>query len=336
MVWRKFILPLLMLLAGVGIGYLVRDRLAKMDDKPAFIERREGPYRHVNPLLECDIAEDVLKNRELFPFKQKIETCLSSCREKGWASSVSVYFRDLNDGLWFGIGDTEKFVPASLRKLPLMIALLKMAEREGGSGLLDRPVKFDLARDYTADQNLKPSEMLVPGQTYPVRELIRRMIVHSDNNAFTLLTRVVDPAELDRVYGTLRIQNPRSSADDNFLSIQTYASFFRVLYNATYLGKEASDWALGTLAQSDFRAGLIAEVPPGVEVAHKFGEKSDVDGTVQLHDCGIVYYPGRPYLLCVMSKGRDFRFLDDAIIEVSRRVFDEVDAQHRGEGGRKQ
>ena len=217
--------------------------------------------------------------------------------------------------------------------MPLMIALLKTAENNAGSGLLDRLVKFDLSRDYNANQNLKSSQTMVPGKEYPVRELIRRMIVYSDNNAFTLLTKVVNTGDFDKVYSTLRIQNPRVQADDDFLSIQTYASFFRVLYNATYLGKESSDWALETLSRSDFKTGLVAGVPATVEVAHKFGEHSDAgDGTVQLHDCGIVYYPGRPYLLCVMSKGPNFEYLDDVIVQVSKRVFDEVDQQQRGAG----
>jgi len=76
--------------------------------------------------------------------------------------------------------------------------------------------------------------------------------------------------------------------------------------------------------------GIAIGVPPAVTVAHKFGEKSDAtDGTVQLHDCGIVYYPQHPYLACVMSKGPDFEALDDVIAGVSRIIFAEIDAQHR-------
>ncbi len=315
---------------GIAIGYAAHYVMHGNDDKSAFLERREGAFKHVNPLLECDIAEDVLRNKELSPFKDKIAAYLNTRMDKRWASSVSVYFRELNDGLWFSVGETEKFVPASLRKVPLMIALLKMAERGKDNKLLDRIVKCDLSADYNAKQNIKPSQTLVPGREYTVRDLIYRMVVYSDNNAFTLLTKVVDTVEFDNVYATLRIQDPRALKDDDFLSVQTYASFFRVLYNATYLSKEASDWALDLLAKSEFKAGLVAGVPPTVEVSHKFGEHSDAqEGTVQLHDCGIVYYPRHPYLLCVMSKGSNFEFLDDVIVEVSRTVFSEVDEQQR-------
>lgn len=330
MKWRKVAVPVFMLLIGVAVGFAARDAMDRESGKRAFVERREGEFRHINPLLECDSADDVLRNRELRPFKEKIETSLKTRMGRGWASNVSVYFRELNDGLWFGIGESEKFVPASLRKVPLMIALLKQAERGTAGDLLNRRIKFELSRDYNADQNIKPSQTLVPGREYAIRDLIYRMIAYSDNNAFTLLTRVVDPAELESVYATLRIQNPRTSEDDDYLSVQTYASFFRVLYNATYLSKEASDWALDVLSKSEFKAGLVSGVPPEVAVSHKFGEHSDASaGTVQLHDCGIVYYPQHPYMLCVMSKGPNFEVLDDVIAEVSRLTYAEIDAQQR-------
>jgi beta-lactamase class A len=328
---RTLGLGLALLAAGFAAGYATREALRQREvDRAAFTQRRAGGFRYINPLLECDIAEDVLRNRELVPFKERITAYLEGRLDPRWASSVSVYFRELNDGLWFSVGDTERYAPASLRKLPLMIALLKTADGPAGRALLEREVTFDLSRDYNQDQNLKPSRPLVPGQRYQVRELIERMIVQSDNNAFTLLARVVDPAELDRVYALLRMQNPRATGDDAFLSVQTYASFFRVLYNATYLSKEASEWALETLARSEFRAGLVAGVPSSVPVAHKFGEKTDPKaGSFQLHDCGIVYYPSHPYLLCVMSQGPSFEFLDDVIVAVSRLAYVGVAGQHQ-------
>jgi len=328
---------ILLAAAGFGAGWLAHgasgQRGDEAPDRRAFTQRREGPFQHVNPLLDCDLADDVLRNRELTPFKEEVARYLQGRVGQRAATGVSVYFRELNDGIWFAIGDTERFVPASLRKLPLLIALLKMAESAGGRGLLDAQVPFELSRDYNQDQNVKPAEALVPGVRYSVGELLRRMIVHSDNNAFTLLTRVVDQAELDRVYALLRMQNPRAVADDAFLSVQTYASFFRILYNATYLSREGSEAALDLLARADFKAGLVGGVPAGVVVAHKFGEKSDLaSGTFQLHDCGIVYFPENPYLLCVMSRGPSFESLDDVIRGVSRIVYGEVAAQAQAGG----
>jgi beta-lactamase class A len=322
-------LALALLGAGFAAGWAARGpKPVAGPDPAAYQQRREGRLRHVNPLLECDLAEDVLRNRELVPFKERVAALLAAQRGPRGTGAVSVYFRELNDGIWFAVGETERFIPASLRKVPLLIALLKEAERPGGEALLDRPVAAELSRDYNADQNVRPSERLFPGRRYPVRELISRMIVHSDNNAFMLLTRVVDPVQLDEVYALLRMQAPRTPGDDQYLSVQTYASFFRILYNATYLGREHSEWALTLLAASTWRDGLVAAVPAGVEVAHKFGEKADArDGTVQLHDCGIVYHPANPYLLCVMSRGPDFAVLDDAIVAVSRLVWQEVEAQ---------
>lgn len=317
------------LLLGAVLGFAARAFLTPPPPpSPVVLERRAGSDRFVNPLLECDAAGEALRSRELPPFQRRVEALVQERTARPGTTRISVYFRELNDGQWFSIGESEKFVPASLRKVPLMLALLKSAETTGGKAFLDRPVTFDLGRDYTAQQNIKPGLTLVPGESYRVRDLIERMIVYSDNNAFTLLAGIVDPIELQSVYATLRMQNPLVPGDDEFLSIQTYASFFRVLYNATYLSKAGSEWALGLLARAEFRAGLVAGVPPQVPVAHKFGEHSDpAAGTVQLHDCGIVYHPRRPYLLCVMSRGTRFDVLDDDLVAISRLVYSVVDEQ---------
>lgn len=325
----QIILVSVIFLLGIAIGLFSHDRVFKTGRvaiKTEYVERHEGQYRHINPLLACDIAGDVLSDPEIIGFKFKVAEYVKKRIDKRLVSQVSVYFRELNDGYWFSIGEVDKFIPASLRKVPLMIALLKQSESD--QGLLERMVTFDLANDYNQNQNLKPSRTLKFGSKYTISDLIIRMIVYSDNNAFTYLTKLVNPTQLNKVYDNLRMLSPGATKDDEFLSIQTYASFLRVLYNTSYLSREASDWALGVLAQSEFKSGLVAGVPQGVEVAHKFGEKSEGDGTVQLHDCGIVYYPKHPYLLCVMSKGSNFGVLDDVIADISRITFSEIDAQN--------
>ena len=327
--WQKTFAPVLILVAGIAIGYTMRGAMLKENNKTVFVMRLEGEYKHINPLLACDVADSIITDPVLLSFQKKIDVYLKNSTDKNLATSVSVYFRELNDGLHFGIADTESFAPASLRKVPLMIALLKQNERMRGGNLLGRKVKFDLSNDYNTAQNIKPSQRMVPGRMYAVGDLLYRMIVYSDNNAFTLLTSIVDPAELNSVYSKLRMLNPQSIQEDEFLSVQTYASFYRVLYNATYLSKEASDWALNILSLSEFKAGLVAGAPPDIVVSHKFGEHSDDDaGTVQLHDCGIVYYPQHPYLLCIMSKGQNFESLAEVISGISRITYTGVDSQH--------
>lgn len=325
----NIIIYIITLIIGIAIGVFSASafyKASKAKDKYAYKERHEGQYKHINPLLGCDLADDVLSDPELGGIKLKVKHIVNSGIKSRLAANVGVYFRELNDGYWFSIGETEKFVPASLRKVPLMIALLKQAESD--KDLLDRLVTYDLSNDYNLNQNIKPSQTLVSGNRYSVRDLIFRMIVYSDNNAFTFLTKIVNPTDFDRVYSALRMQNPRDLKDDAFLSIQTYASFFRVLYNTSFLDRKESEWALDILAKSEFRTGLVAGVPPNIEISHKFGEKSDAtEQTVQLHDCGIVYYPNHPYLLCIMSKGTRFDTLDDMIKDVSSVVFSEVDKQ---------
>lgn len=50
-------------------------------------------------------------------------------------------------------------------------------------------------------------------------------------------------------------------------------------------------------------------------------------GAKQFHDCGIVYHPANPYLLCVMGRGEDFWELTKSVADVSRIVYEEVERQ---------
>lgn len=313
-------------LLAFGAGFAVRGLAHTAEPDGSFVQRRAGSVRLTNPLLECDVADDVLRNRQLTPLKARIAAAIA--QEGRTDVNVAVYFRALNEAIWFSIGEGEKYDPASLTKVPAMIALLKKADREGAERVLERRVRNDLGPDYNQVQTFDLARKLERGREYTVGELIWRMIALSDNNAAALLLRELDPEELQRVYSLLRMQNPGAVEDDEYLSVQTYASFFRILYNSTYLSPDASEWALETLAQSQFKAGLVAGVPPEVRVAHKFGEAGRV-GAVQRHDCGIVYYPERPYLLCVMSRGPTYERLDGMIRLVSRLVYEEIDAQHR-------
>ncbi len=313
-------------LLGFGAGWFCGIAWFKNEAAVPVREARLAGYNFTNPLLECEPAKDS-PVRELLPFQYKIAALIEDKKKANWVTHVSVYFREMNNGLSFGIYGQEKFTPASLVKVPLMIAYLKWAETN--PGLLSQKIVFNMA-DATAPQTYKPAMVLQQGKSYTLDELLYRAIVYSDNNAYFLLYASVDPNILHSVYTDLGLEVPQVRNRDDYMTVAEYASFFRILYNASYLNKGLSEKALQYLSEVDFKQGLVAGVPPGTVVAHKFGEKlTGSTGEIkQLHDCGIVYYPAHPYLLCIMTRGTSFEYLDDSIREISSLVYREVDAQH--------
>ncbi|MFA6093309.1 MAG: serine hydrolase [Elusimicrobiota bacterium] len=285
------------------------------------MESRSTGYRYISPLLECEPYKDGLQ--EIRPFKRLVVRRVNELLSSGYVEHLSVYFRDMNNGPWFGINEKEQFAPASLLKVPIMFAYFKWAETE--PSVLTRMLKADAINDIQA---IGPAKKVARGESLPVLRLIERMIVYSDNNAALTLLENLPKERLNTVYTGLGLTVPESQEEsvgeqgENIVNVRDYAAFFRILYNASYLTRESSEKALGFLAQVDFKDGLVAGVPGGVPVAHKFGERRRRSGTIQLHDCGIVYGK-KPYLLCVMSRGTDMGKLAAAIRDISKLAYSE-------------
>jgi len=173
-----------------------------------------------------------------------------------------------------------------------------------------------------------PTKLKV-GDSYTVDQLLTAMIGDSDNGAKDVLLNTVDQNALAATYTDLGITNPNNIQGDYLITSKTYSLFFRVLYNATYLNPETSEKALELLSLADFKDGLVAGIPSGTTAAQKFGEHVTADSSgqpteIQLHDCGIIYQPNHPYLLCVMTKGTDVTKLSGTIADISHLVYDEV------------
>lgn len=314
----------LMALGFIAGYYAAKGGSAVQTQEHPEVHRQIAEYPLINPLLECEGAE-LTGLTELRSFKDKAVKFIEAETGSGRAVKIAVYFRSLNDGLWFGVDEREKFSPGSLLKIPLMIGYFKEAERN--PALLKEKLAYNLDMEKYITQIIRPSEEIEKGKKYTVAELIRRMIVYSDNRAFlTLVERDKDGRLFKMVYNDLGLMTPVYDTPDVDISIKQYTSFLRILYNSSYLDKNYSETGLKLLSESQFKEGLVAGVPSGVMVAHKFGER-DVRGIRQLHDCGIVYYPRSPYMLCVMTRGSDFNALTGIIAGISKLTYDEIDAQ---------
>lgn len=284
-------------------------------------------YTFVNDDVICGEA-DVIRKTGYIETQRLLAEYIERAEEEGKVAHASVYFRDLKRGPTFGINELDAFAPASLLKLPLAFVFLSAAETQ--SEVLGYQVKYE-GTTTVAAQRVPPAQSAVLGEAYAIEELLRLMLTHSDNASYEVLESFLNTSD-DRM--TLRLEtfqelgliDPRDRVEAT-ITVRGYASLYRILFNASYLNVDNSEKVLSWLAETEYDAGLVAGVPEGTRVAHKFGERSFDDGTKELHDCGIVYYPENPYLLCVMTRGDDWGALEAFISTVSRTVYEEVDSR---------
>lgn len=275
---------------------------------------------------ECH--DKVIDKSAYLQLKVDLEEYFETRKGQGALSDVSVFFRDLNDGPVMGVNEHAAFSSASLLKLPVVMTVLKLAE--------ERPEVLDIDLIYGGenapdiDQFYVPEEKIVKEGKYSVMEVIRHALVYSDNAAIAMLHDFLgiegdEDNNVVSVFRELGLILP-DDLQDRDVSTRSYAALFRLLYTSSYLNPDHSELILEHLSRGTFN-GLRAGVPEGVTVASKFGERFHEDGTKQLHDCGIVYYPDNPYVLCVMTVGNDFAELQKTIVDTSRMVYEEVDSR---------
>jgi beta-lactamase class A len=289
-------------------------------------------YLYINSSLGCGTNSSFDKSNPIV-LKDNLSTYIDSEKSKGNVSEVSVYFRDLNNGPTLGINEDDLFISASLLKLPIALTLYKLAEDQN-PGILEQKLEFNLAPGVQMDliQYFKPTKTVTQGSTYTVSELIFNSLVYSDNLSNDVLksylTKIGNGQDLIlRTLKDLGLTEPTSITTSD-ISTRSYASIFRILYNASYLSNEDSEKVLSILSQSEFDQGLAAGIPKEVRLANKFGER-DLPDQKQLHDCGIVYYPGNPYLICVMTRGENYDTLTKVIKDISKIVYDEMSSRDK-------
>ncbi len=300
--------------AGAGAATLLPEREEVRDC--------DAVFSFLNPRRRCE-KDEPAKSQEYDLLVETLTWRIDAWKSEGKVSHVSVYFRDLQNGPLFNLNGQEHFAPASLLKVPVMMALYKYEEAH--PQVMDE--RISLGGTVPPGQNVfDPDKTLQPDGTYTVREVLRRMIVYSDNSSKELLRGYLEslsPGIIDQTFIDLGISYINADGT-RYITVKSYASLFRTLFNASFLDRSSSQEALALLAATEFDGGIVAGLPAGTASAHKFGYLEPADGQLQLHDCGVVYGPRTPYLLCVMTRGRDSDVLQSIIASVSRSVYEEV------------
>lgn len=237
----------------------------------------------------------------------------------GNIDEYSLYFKELNSPLWFGVNEEQSFAPASLFKLPVAIAIYKKGEDD--PSFLKKKLTYtkEVMEINKAFQTNEESKLEL-GKSYNVEDLVVIMLENSDNGAKDLLMNDLDSSYISNLFSAINISDSLT-ADGYQISPRKYAFFLRLLYNSSYLNEQHSEKILSILTKANFREGIVSGVPEGVKVAQKFGIY-DLGGNFMLHDCGIVYKKEDQYILCIMTKGRDTSKLSKIFSHLSSVIYE--------------
>jgi beta-lactamase class A len=167
------------------------------------------------------------------------------------------------------------------------------------------------------------------GERYPVRELLRLMIVESDNIAALVLLDRVGVEEVNGTIAALGLRDTRIQervpdgagglrlAGPHVTSARDLALLLETIAAGRLVDPPTSELALELLERRQAQAWLADGLPWYAKLAHKWGDLPDAR-----HDAGIVYTPEDAYLIVVLTRNAATpRDAAETIAAISRAVF---------------
>jgi beta-lactamase class A len=256
-------------------------------------EDSKSEFFYLSPRIFMENQNDILIN--FTPLREKLLSYGQSFK-----TTVGIYFEYLPSGVSIGINEKEPFILASLLKVPLVMGMYKQIN-------LGKLKKSDILT--ITEKNLDPSFGTLwekgAGTNITVEEAVKLALQKSDNTATSVLFTNIPSGALSEVFDYLDIPKELESTSP-VVTAKNYSSVLRSLYLSSYLPPQYSNEILDILTQTEFKEKLPAGVPVGIKVAHKIGVyETNNPKDAAYTDCGIVYVPKRPYILCVMVKDKE-------------------------------
>ncbi len=263
-----------------------------------------GVINFTNPYLEC--VGEIDRDQALMKYKKIVSSLVAVEKKKDNDLRVSVYARDLINGPWMGYNERDNFYTASFSKVPVMLYILALSDED--QSILDKELLVDYKQIHIYD-NLsdKPEFRVQDGRYYKISDLLYHMVTYSDNYSLDVLVTEFGEANIDNFMQKIGFFLERENGE-TVTNAKLYASLFRVLYNSSLLSRNRSEFALMSLADNALVGGIKKHVnTQQVPIASKFAvfvpwrNDSPLINENQFHECGIVYIPGDPHALCIMT-----------------------------------
>jgi beta-lactamase class A len=271
------------------------------------LKEEEKKYSLLSKKILQEYPQDLLLN--FFPLRQKINEEI-----KTYENSFAVYFEYLPTGTSIGINEEENFPSASLFKLPVAMGYYHKKDR---LDIKEDPIVK--IREEHIDKQFGDLWKRGVGAEVKLSEALKLALAESDNTAIKIVEPFVDQVDIDAVYAGLDIDYDRDEKGQFILTARKFSSILKALYFSSVISKESSQEILEYLTMSPFVYNLKAGIPENIKVAHKIGVYSN---SIYM-DCGIVYVPRRPYLLCLVSES-DVQTASQRMKNVSKMIFDYI------------
>jgi len=136
-----------------------------------------------------------------------------------------------------------------------------------------------------------------PGAKINLGEAVKLALLQSDNTAAIVIVRNVPHQDFEAVYEGLDVDF-YEEGNQVIITAKQYASILKALYFSSVLSKDNSSYILSLLSTETPMDKITLGVPSKIKIANKTGILAEA----LYQDCGIVYIPRRPYLLCLISR----------------------------------
>ena len=248
------------------------------------------------------------------------EQLIKAAENRG--AECAFVIRDLKDGTEITYRSDEVIKSASLIKVFIMAEAIDKVKSGELSLDSDIEVKASDIVDFSVLLFLKP-------RAYTLEELLRLMIVYSDNTATNVLIDFLGMDNINKCIRKLGYEKTllqRKMMDfesakagrENYTAPEEMAGFLNRLYDGTLLGSEYDDIMLDTMKGQADEMDMRLHLPDEIPIARKSGELGCLN-----HEIAIVFKENVDYIFCYFSwNGADNNDTRQLMSDSSKIVYD--------------
>ena len=236
-------------------------------------------------------------------------------REAGLPGGVvGAYVRNLTTGAGAGINADRRFPAASLFKLPVMVEVYKQQRLRRFSW----DDQLTVGREHWTDGSGVLQARV--GQSLKIGELLRLMIIESDNIAANMLTDLVGVTNVNQTMEAMGLRSTRivDRSRENAqptTSAEDMGRLLEIIATGRLVDAQTAEQAVRLLEEKQAQSWLADGLPWWAKLAHKWGDVPNAR-----HDAGIVYTPRNQIVLVVLTQDGSPAAAAEQIRSLSRKA----------------